>query len=102
MNKARGVYSSEFKHECAVLVIEQGYGLLEACKAMNVSKSALSKWVKQVKAERVGISIKPTAITAEQQKIKELERRIKRMELENSILKKASALLMSDSLLNLS
>lgn len=100
MNKK--VYSNEFKHESALLVIEQSYGIMEACKVLNVSKSALSKWVKQVRLERQGTSNKSTAITPEQLKIKELEKRIKRMELENSILKKATALLMSDSLNNIS
>ena len=82
MNKK--VYSNEFKHESALLVIEQSYGITEACKVLDVSKSALSNWVKQVQLERQGTSNKSTAITP-------LEKRIKRMELENSILKKATA-----------
>lgn len=37
-------------------------------------------------------------VTPEQGKIRELEKRIKRLEMEKQILKKATALLMSDSL----
>lgn len=37
-------------------------------------------------------------MTAEQQRIQELEARIRKIERENDILKKATALLMSDSL----
>jgi transposase len=40
-------------------------------------------------------------MTPDQRKIRELENRIKRIELEKEILKKATALLMSDSMNNL-
>ena len=43
----------------------------------------------------------PNALTPDQRKIQELEKRIKRIETEKEILKKATALLMSDSLNNL-
>nr|WP_280520809.1 hypothetical protein [Aeromonas sp. LsrichE-8G] len=57
-------------------------------------------WVKQLRSERQGISPKASPLTPEQQKIRELERKIKRIEEEKEILKKATALLMSDSLNN--
>ena len=45
---------------------------------------------------RVGVTPKSKALTPEQQKIQELEARIDRLEREKAILKKATALLMSD------
>ena len=69
---------------------------------MNVAKSTMGKWVRQLKKERQGVMSKGSALTPDQRKIKELEKRIKRIELEKDILKKATALLMSDSLNNLS
>jgi len=68
---------------------------------MNVGKSTVDKWVRQLKNERNGIADQPSALNPEQRKIKELEKRIKRIELEKEILKKATALLMSDSMNNL-
>jgi len=68
---------------------------------MNVGKSTMDKWVRQLKSERNGIANYPHALTPEQCKIKELEKRIKRIELEKEILKKATALLISDSMNNL-
>ena len=56
--------------------------------------------MKQLKSERQGMSPKASPLTPEQQKIRELERKIKRIEEEKVILKKATALLMSDSLNN--
>ena len=94
-------FSAEFKLESAQLVVEQGYSPSEAAKAMNVGLSTIGKWVRQLREERLGVVKQPNAITPEQRKIQELERRIKRIELEKEILKKATALLMSDSLNNI-
>ena len=98
--KHRPSFSPEFKLEAAQLVTVKGYSVKEAALAMGVSDSAMRAWVKQLKSERQGISPKASPLTPEQQKIRELERRIKRIEEEKEILKKATALLMSDSLNN--
>ncbi len=60
--------------------------------------SALRRWVKQLQQERDSVTPKSKALTLEQQKIQELEARINRLEREKAILKKATALLMSDEL----
>ncbi len=69
---------------------------------MGVGKSTINKWARQLKNERNGIANQPNAITPDLQKIKELEKKINRIGLEKEILKKATALSMSDSLNNLS
>ncbi len=73
-------------------------GLFDACRSLGVVDSALRRWVKQLQAERQGVTPKSKALTPEQQKIQELEARINRLEREKAILKKATALLMSDEL----
>ena len=65
---------------------------------MGVGKSTISKWVKQLNEERTGKVPKAMPMTPEQLEIRELKKRIERIELEKEILKKATALLMSDSL----
>ncbi|GIU40865.1 transposase [Shewanella sairae] len=99
--KSKPTYTAEFRLEAAQLVIDQGYTVKEAHLAMNVSRSAMEKWVSQLKKERRGISNRANPLTPELIKIKELEKKIKRIELEKEILKKATALLMSDSINNL-
>lgn len=54
---------------------------------MNVGKSTMDKWVRQLKEERNGISPKATPMTDDQRKIRELEKRIRRIEEEKEILK---------------
>lgn len=99
-DKKRPTFSAEFKLEAAQLVTERHYSIAEAAKAMGVSDSAMRSWVSQLKSERQGHTPKASPLTPEQQKIRELERKIKRIEEEKEILKKATALLMSDSLNN--
>ena len=101
MSKNR-TFTQEFKHEAANLVVNEKYTVPEACKAMGVSDSAMRKWVKQLKQESSGITPTAKALTPEQQEIQALKARIKRLEMEKDILKKASALLSSDLLENAS
>jgi transposase len=98
MKKQRRSFSIEFKHEAACLVLDQGYSVLEACRSLDVSETALRRWVDQLKAERGGITPASKALTADQKRIQELETRVNRLEREKVILKKATALLMSDEL----
>ena len=97
----RPKFSPEFRLESAQLVVDQDYSVREAAQAMDVGKSTMDKWVRQRRNERKGITGKATPLTPEQLTIRELEKKIKRIEMEKEILKKASALLMSDSWNNL-
>ena len=99
--RTRPTYTPEFRLESAQLVIEHGYSIREAAEAMNVSKGSIEIWVRQLRNKQKGVLSKGAPLTAEQQEIRELKKQIKRKELENEILKKATALLMSDSLENL-
>lgn len=67
---------------------------------MGVGFSTIGKWVKQLQQEREGVRVKQTPMTPEQLEIRELKKHNERLELEKEILKKATALLMSDSMNN--
>lgn len=91
-------YSSEFKQDTAELVLDRGYTIQEASDAVGAGPTAIRRWVNQLKAERGGITPVASAITTEQRRIQELEAKIKKVEWENDILKKATALLMQDGI----
>ncbi|WP_427198549.1 IS3 family transposase [Pseudomonas aeruginosa] len=88
MSKQRRTFSAEFKREAAALVLDQGYSHIDACRSLGVVDSALRRWVKQLEAERQGVTPKSKALTPEQQKIQELEARTNRLEREKAIFKK--------------
>ena len=96
MKKQRRSFTPEFKLEAASLVLDQGYSIAEACRSLGIGDTALRRWVDQLRAERDGETHASKAMTPEQKRIRELEARVKRLEQEKDILKKASALLMSD------
>ncbi len=96
-NKRRS-FTTEFKNEAAALVVHQGYSVCEACRSLGIGETALRRWIGQLEQERRGVTPRSKALTAEQQRIQELEARISRLEREKAILKKATALLMSDEL----
>jgi len=98
MNKRR-TYSPEYKREAASLILDQNYSYSQACESLDIGETALRRWVNLLRDECGGITPTAKALTPEQQRIQELEKRVKHLELEKSILKKATALLMSDEML---
>ncbi|NQZ51675.1 MAG: transposase [Moritella sp.] len=91
-------YNPEFRQEVAELVLDQNYSVREAADAMNVGKSTVDKWARLLRKERTGHDTHSLPISAEQRKIRALEREVQRLKMEKEILKKATALLMSDSM----
>jgi transposase len=95
----RRVFTTDFKLEAAALVLDQAYSVDQACKAMDIGPTALRRWIDQLRSERAGKT--PTqskALTPEQKRIQELEAQVRRLEREKEIFKKATALIMADSL----
>jgi len=45
-------FSPEFRLEYAQLVVDQDDSVREAAEAMNVGKSTIDKWARQLRAER--------------------------------------------------
>ena len=98
MSKQRRTFSPEFKQQAACLVLDQGYSHVEASRSIGVGESLMRRWVQQLQLERQGVTPQGKAITPDQQRIQELEARSERLEREKSILKKATALLMSEGI----
>ncbi len=80
MKKQRRSFSTEFKHEAACLVLDQGYAILEACRSLDIGETALRRWVQQLELERGGGTPVSKALTTEQRRIQELEARVHRLE----------------------
>lgn len=91
-------FKPEFRHQVAELVVDKAYSIREAAEAMGVGKSTVDKWARQLRKERNGDEVKAAPITEERRRIRELERENQQLKMEKEILKKATALLMSDSM----
>jgi transposase len=95
MSKQCRTFSPEFKVSAASLVLDQGYNHRDACQSVGVAESVLRRWVQQLSQERQGRTPSNPAMTTDLRRIQELEARVARLEREKTILKKATALLMS-------
>ncbi len=92
---ARKRYTSAFKDEACKLVSEQGYGVTEAGNQVGVSDPTLRYWLVQ----RGWEGPKPPCLEQQESddpnylkaRVRELEQRLRRAEMEREILKKATA-----------
>tara|TARA_R110002051_G_C8491677_1_gene463299 strand:- start:204 stop:512 length:309 start_codon:yes stop_codon:yes gene_type:complete len=101
MTKQRRSFSQEFKFDSVKLVLDDGYSFPEAARSLEVGETALRRWGMQLQEERGGTTPNSKVLTPEQQRIKELEAKVNRLEREKTILKKAIAPLMSDEMNNI-
>ncbi|WPN61892.1 transposase [Pseudomonas sp. P9_32] len=50
--KERRVFSREFKHRAASMVIDDNCSVQEVCASLDISATALRRWVDQVRKEQ--------------------------------------------------
>ncbi|EFE3930351.1 TPA: IS3-like element ISEc31 family transposase, partial [Escherichia coli] len=86
--KTKRTFTPEFRLECAQLIVDKGYSYRQASEAMNVGSTTLESWVRQLRRERQGIAPSATPVTPDQQRIRELEKQVRRLEEQNTIFKK--------------
>ncbi|GAB1623040.1 IS3 family transposase [Agarivorans albus] len=96
--RTRPTYSPEFRLEVAQQIVDEGRTIRDVADNLGLGKSTVDKWARQLREERNGKLSSATPLTPDQLKIRELERKLKRLEEDSLILKKASALLMQDSI----
>ena len=83
-------YADEFK-QTAVELVESGIPQKQVCADLDVSKSALQAWVRA--AQLTGRGIEPASDADERREQVAMLKRIKELQTENLILRKATAYL---------
>ena len=73
MTTQRKEYDQAFKLEIARMVVDQDIAIAQIVKDMQVGRTAVCRWVAQYKAELLGQAGIGKPLTAEQQKIRQLE-----------------------------
>jgi transposase len=90
----RRKYDSDFKRSAVLLSEEPGRTVAEVAENLGVGKDLIYSWRRQMR-ERGEIAFPGNgkiALTSEQKKIQELEKKLKDTEMERDILKKAMAI----------
>ena len=86
----RKKYPKEFKLDAIRLVLEQGYSRVDAAKSLGINANMLGRWIKEADSEDGQEFRGNGKLTPEQERIRELEKRVKRLEMEKDILKTAT------------
>jgi transposase len=89
--QARRVFDTSFKLQVVQMVKTQGLSVAHVCKDMKLGESAVRRWLGQFEAQQSGQSGIGKPLTAEHQRIRQLEFENKQLRGDVDILKKASA-----------
>ena len=87
----RRTFDAEFKLQVVQMIREQGLSVVEVCRDMKLGETAVWRWLAQVSEEAAGRPGLGKPLTAEQQRIRQLEAENKQLRGDVDILKKASA-----------
>ena len=91
MNGKRRAFDVSFKLPIVQMVKDQGLSVGQICRDMKLGETAVRRWVTQFDAEKLGQPGIGKPLTAEQQRIRELEGENRQLRTDNDLLKKASA-----------
>jgi len=88
--RKRRKFTDEFKADAVKLCAAGGRSVTQVAADLDLTETALREWVKRAAAD-AGTSPPNVLTTAERDELSELRKRVKRLEMEREILKKAAA-----------
>lgn len=91
MKKQRRTFNAAFKLQVVRMIVDQGLSVSQVCQDMDLGETAVRRWISQYDAEKQGQPGIGKPLTAEQQRIRQLEAENRQLKQDNDILKKASA-----------
>lgn len=89
--RSRRAFDAAFKLHVVRMIRDQGLSVSQVCKDMDLVDSAVRRWMEQYDAEAAGGAGIGKPLTAEQQRIRQLEAENRQLKSDNELLKKASA-----------
>ena len=92
MRKQRRIIDASFKLDVVRMVKEQGLSVRHVSQSIDIGQAAIRRWLKQYEAEANGKLGIGNLLTAEQQRIRQLEHENRQLRSDVDVLKKASAL----------
>ena len=92
---ARSSYTPEFREEAVQLALKSNRPVSETARQLEINPETLRTWVRRYEREN-GPGNSSNLTLDEQARLKEAERRIRELEMENAFLKKAAAYFAKD------
>ena len=88
--RQRRSFTPEFKAGAVKLVLEEGRPVAQVARDLDLTETAFRKWVDQARTDQG--QGKPGALTSEERgELSSLRKRVRELEMEREILKKAAA-----------
>lgn len=91
MAHKRRTFDDSYKLEIVKMIKDQGLTVAQVCRDQSIGETAVRRWVQQYEAEQLGQAGIGKPLTAEQQRIRQLEQENRQLKMDNDILKKATA-----------
>ena len=91
----RKIYDKEFKLE-AVHLVESGKRVAEVARELDLAEQTLHNWVKKFSKDGESAFVGSGNLAPQDKESKELQKRIRDLEEENAILKKAMSIFAKD------
>jgi transposase len=89
--RTRRAFDPAFKLQVVSMVRDQGLSVGQVCRDMKLVESAVRRWIEQFDEEAAGRPGAGKPLTADQQRIRQLEGEVRQLKSDNDLLKKASA-----------
>ena len=89
--RTRRAFDAAFKLQVVQMIRDQGLSVGQVCRDMDLVESAVRRWVEQFDEEAAGRPGLGKPLSAEQQRIRQLEAENRQLKSDNEILKKSSA-----------
>lgn len=94
--RKRRSFTQTYKSEVVELIRKSGKGIGTIAKELDLTETAVREWVKQAQID-AGRGPVGALTTAEREELSQLRRRVKTLEMEREILKKATAFFAKES-----
>jgi transposase len=91
MTKQRKKFDTSLKLEVVRMIKEKGLSVQNVSQSMDIGPTAIRRWLAQYDAEQKGERGIGNPLTADQQRIRQLEQENRQLQMDVTILKKASA-----------
>ncbi len=91
----RQIYSPEFKEEAVKSVIETSRPIAQVAKELGIVEQTLGNWVSAYRREHAGDE--PALTVPERARLREQERELRELRIENDFLKRAAAYFAKDA-----
>ena len=93
--RARRSFTEDFKAGAVSLVLDEGKSVAQAARDLDLTVSALRNWVERARADRT--KGRTGLTTAEREELSTLRKKVRELQMERDILKKAAAFFAKES-----